>query len=77
MAVAGFLSCGAFGLMGVSSLKYGLKCLINANAGADIGRGQLGMEQAERGMSHMEGYVGQKTKDIGQNIENKSPCRWC
>ncbi|KAK8479685.1 hypothetical protein V6N11_009829 [Hibiscus sabdariffa] len=66
------VTCGAFGLMGASSLNYGLKCLINANAVADIGRGQLGIEQAKRGMTHMEGYVGQKTKDIGQNIENKA-----
>ncbi|MBA0724596.1 hypothetical protein Golax_021275 [Gossypium laxum] len=67
MAVAGFLSSGAFGLTGLSSLNYGLKRMIRANAGAGIGKGQ-----AKRGMWDMVGYVGQKTKDVGQNMENKA-----
>ncbi|GMI86794.1 hypothetical protein like AT3G01570 [Hibiscus trionum] len=67
MAVAGFLSSGAFGLTGLSSLNYVLNRLRYAT-----GTEQMDLEQARRRMQDMAGYVGAKTKEVGQKIENKA-----
>ncbi|EOY02487.1 hypothetical protein QUC31_018145 [Theobroma cacao] len=67
LAVAGFLSSGAFGLTGLSSLAYVFNRLRRAT-----GTEQLDMDQAKRRMQDMAGYVGQKTKEVGQKIEGKA-----
>ncbi|MBA0856885.1 hypothetical protein Goshw_004492 [Gossypium schwendimanii] len=67
MAVAGFLSSGAFGLTGLSSLSYVFNRFRQAT-----GTEQLDGDRAKRGMQDMVGYVGQKTKEAGQTIENKA-----
>lgn len=67
MAVAGFLSSGAFGLTGLSSLSYVLNLFRQAT-----GTEQMDADRAKRGMQDMVGYVGQKTKEGGQTMENKA-----
>ncbi|OMO59266.1 Oleosin [Corchorus capsularis] len=67
LAVTGFLSSGAFGLTGLSSLTYVFNRLRRAT-----GTEQLDLDQAKRRMQDMAGYVGQKTKEVGQKIENKA-----
>ncbi|KAL4336166.1 hypothetical protein GQ457_07G001730 [Hibiscus cannabinus] len=74
MAVVGFLSSGAFGVTGLSSLSYVFNRLRRA-----ANTEQVDMDWAKRGMQDMVGYVGQKTKEVGQktkevgqNMENKS-----
>ncbi|KAE8697141.1 Oleosin 16.4 kDa [Hibiscus syriacus] len=65
LAVIGFLSSGALGVIGLSSLSYVFKRLRPSSGGE-----QVDMDWAKRGMQDMVGYVGQKTKEAGQNIEN-------
>ncbi|XVE84017.1 hypothetical protein DITRI_Ditri16bG0135000 [Diplodiscus trichospermus] len=67
MAVAGFLSSGAFGLTGLSSLYY----LFNWFRGV-TGTEQLDLDHAKRPMQDMVAYDGQKTKEVGQKVENKA-----
>ncbi|PPS20119.1 hypothetical protein GOBAR_AA00499 [Gossypium barbadense] len=67
MAVTGFLSSGAFGLTGLSSLSYVLNRLRYAT-----GTEQLDLDHAKRRVQDMAEYVGQKTKEVGQKIENKA-----
>ncbi|KAH1091935.1 hypothetical protein J1N35_019192 [Gossypium stocksii] len=67
MAVAGFLSSGAFGLTGLSSLSYVFNRFRQAT-----GTEQFDADRTKRGMQDMVGYVGQKTKEAGQTIENKA-----
>ncbi|KAE8706262.1 Oleosin 18.2 kDa [Hibiscus syriacus] len=72
MAVFGFLSSGALGVIGLSSLSYVFKRLRPGTGGE-----QVDMDWAKRGMQDLVGYAGQKTKEagqktkeVGQNIEN-------
>ncbi|XVE67877.1 hypothetical protein DITRI_Ditri09bG0023300 [Diplodiscus trichospermus] len=67
LAVTGFLSSGAFGLTGLSSLNYVFNILRRAT-----GTEQLDLEHAKRRMQDMAAYVGQKTKETGQKIESKA-----
>ncbi|XWS32740.1 hypothetical protein CRYUN_Cryun22dG0015500 [Craigia yunnanensis] len=67
MGVAGFLSSGAFGLTGLSSLNYVFNRLMRVT-----GTEQLDLDQAKRRMQDMAGYVGQKTKEVGQKIDSKA-----
>ena len=67
LAVTGFLSSGAFGLTGVSSLSRVVTYLRQAghNVPDDL-------DYAKRRVADMAAYAGQKTKDAGQTIENKA-----
>ncbi|XVF14056.1 hypothetical protein REPUB_Repub09cG0023900 [Reevesia pubescens] len=67
LAVGGFLSSGAFGLTGLSSLTYVFNRLRRVT-----GTEQLDLDQAKRRMQDMAGYVGLKTKEVGQKIETKA-----
>lgn len=67
MAVAGFLFSGAFGLTGMSSLTYVFNRLRRAT-----GTEQLDLDMAKRRVQDMTGYIGQKTKEVGQKIESKA-----
>ncbi|KAL4621543.1 hypothetical protein ACB092_06G236300 [Castanea dentata] len=55
--VTEFLCAEAFGLTGLSSLSWVLNHIV---------------DQAKRRMKDMAGYVGQKTKEVGQEIESKA-----
>ncbi|XVF58008.1 hypothetical protein PTKIN_Ptkin07bG0028000 [Pterospermum kingtungense] len=66
LAVAGFLFSGAFGLTGLSSLTYVFNRLRRAT-----GTEYLDLDTAKRHMQDMTGYIGQKTKEVGQKIESK------
>ncbi|KAE8694377.1 P24 oleosin isoform A [Hibiscus syriacus] len=75
MVVLGFLSSGAFGVTGLSSLSYVFNRLRRVYSSSD----EHDTEWAKRGMQDMVGYAGQKTKEAGQktkeagqNMENKS-----
>ncbi|XVF58007.1 hypothetical protein PTKIN_Ptkin07bG0027900 [Pterospermum kingtungense] len=67
LVVAGFLFSGAFGLTGLSSLTYVFNRLRAAT-----GTEQLNLDTAKGRMQDMTGYIGQKTKEVGQKIENKA-----
>ncbi|GMI68385.1 hypothetical protein like AT3G01570 [Hibiscus trionum] len=67
MAVTGFLSSGAFGLTGLSSLNYVFNRLRYAT-----GTEEMDMEQARRRMQDVAEYVGAKTKEVGQKIQSKA-----
>ncbi|KAM7278959.1 hypothetical protein ACFE04_006093 [Oxalis oulophora] len=67
LAVTAFLASGAFGLTGLSALSYVLTALRQARMAMPE---QLDM--AKRRMQDMAGYVGQKTQDVGQEIQKKS-----
>ncbi|GKV07773.1 hypothetical protein SLEP1_g19495 [Rubroshorea leprosula] len=60
LAVTGFLTSGAFGLTGLSSLSYVINC-IRKVTGAD----QYSLDQAKS-------QVGLKIKDLGQGIQSKA-----
>ncbi|PHU27746.1 Oleosin [Capsicum chinense] len=68
LAVAGFLTSGAFGVTGLSSLSWilnyfrqGGKSMVPEN-----------IEGAKRRMAEAAEHVGQKTKDAGQKIQSKA-----
>ncbi|KAF9666366.1 hypothetical protein SADUNF_Sadunf16G0222000 [Salix dunnii] len=67
LAVTSFLASGTFGLTGIWSLSW---------VGRYIQEATLAMpeslDQAKRGMQDMAGYVGQKTKEVGQEIQRKA-----
>jgi hypothetical protein len=67
LAITGFLSSGAFGLTGLSSLNWLLDYLRQASRELPYE-----MDQAKRRMQDVAVYVGQKTKDVGQEIQTKA-----
>lgn len=67
LAVTGFLSSGALGLSGLSSLSWVLNYFRKA---ADTMPEQL--EHAKQKAQDLLVYAGQKTKDVGQTIQNKA-----
>ncbi|KAJ9152864.1 hypothetical protein P3X46_026376 [Hevea brasiliensis] len=67
LAVVAFLSSGAFGLTGMTSLSWVLQYLRQATQAMPE---QL--DQAKKRMQDMAGYVGQKTKEMGQEIQKKA-----
>nr|AVI16670.1 oleosin 17.5 kDa protein [Paeonia ostii] len=67
LAVMAFLASGAFGLTALSSLSWIVNVLRNATAAVP---NQL--EEAKKRMADLAGYTGQKTKDVGQTIQNKA-----
>ncbi len=67
LAVAGFFTSGAFGLTALSSLSWVLNSFRQATGTVP----ELA-DEAKRRMADMAGYVGQKTKDVGQEIQIKA-----
>lgn len=67
MAVAGFLTSGAFGITGLSSLTWlanfvrGLRPKLPEQA-----------EQAKRRVQDTAGYMGQKARETGQTVQTKA-----
>ncbi|KAI4375341.1 hypothetical protein MLD38_013224 [Melastoma candidum] len=70
LAVTGFLTSGAFGLTGLSSFSRVVDYIRQAT-GVTLSPEQLA-EQAKRRMQDTAGYVGQKTKEVGQQIQTKA-----
>ncbi|KAJ4834187.1 Oleosin 18.2 kDa [Turnera subulata] len=67
LAVTAFLASGAFGLTGVTSLSWVAKYLQAATHAVPES-----LDQAKRRMQDMAGFVGQKTKEMGQEIQRKA-----
>ncbi|MCD7462941.1 Ole18p [Datura stramonium] len=66
LAVAGFLTSGAFGVTGLSSLSWILNYLKQGKSVPE------NLEAAKRRMADAAGHLGQKTKDAGQTIQSKA-----
>ncbi|MQJ21776.1 hypothetical protein EI020_24650, partial [Escherichia coli] len=62
-----FFTSGAFGLTALSSLSWVLNSFRQATGTVP----ELA-DEAKRRMADMAGYVGQKTKDVGQEIQIKA-----
>ncbi|KAL5864322.1 hypothetical protein ACOSQ3_001836 [Xanthoceras sorbifolium] len=67
LAVAGFFTSGAFGLTALSSLSWVLNSFRQAT-----GTVPEMADQAKRRVANMAGFVGQKTKEVGQEIQSKA-----
>ncbi|KAF5479651.1 hypothetical protein F2P56_000455 [Juglans regia] len=67
LAIIGFLCSGALGLTGLVSLSWVLNYLRQASRSLP-----QEMDQAKRRMQDMAAYVGQKTKEVGQEIQSKA-----
>ncbi|XP_072960888.1 oleosin H2-like [Typha angustifolia] len=70
LAVTGFLASGAFGLTALSALSW----IVNYFRGR---KGAAGMvmepvDYAKRRLAEGAGYVGQRTRDVGQGIQSKA-----
>ncbi|KAL9454791.1 hypothetical protein AB3S75_010235 [Citrus x aurantiifolia] len=63
LAVTGFLTSGAFGLTALSSLSWVLSILRQKTGSV--------ADQAKKRVAGMADYVGQKTKEVGQDIQSK------
>ncbi|KAJ9135368.1 hypothetical protein P3X46_032559 [Hevea brasiliensis] len=66
LAVVAVLASGAFGLTGLTSLSWVLQYLRQVTQAIPE---QL--DQAKKRMQDMAGYGGQKTKEVGQEIQKK------
>lgn len=64
LAVTGFLSSGAFGLTGLSSLSWVLSRFRQ--------KAPEQMDYAKRRMQEAAGHLGQKTKEVGEKIQTKA-----
>jgi len=64
LAVAGFLTSGAFGLTALSSFSWVMNYIRQTQ-----GTVPEQLELAKRGMADVVGYVGQKTKEAGQKTK--------
>ncbi|PIN04487.1 hypothetical protein CDL12_05454 [Handroanthus impetiginosus] len=64
-AVTAFLTSGAFGLTGLSSLSWVLTSFRRA-------KGQDPLDYAKRGVQEGTVYVGEKTKQVGETIKSKA-----
>ncbi|XP_041009020.1 oleosin 16.4 kDa-like isoform X1 [Juglans microcarpa x Juglans regia] len=67
LAIAGFFSSGALGLTGLASLSRVFNYLRQASRSLP-----QEMDQAKRRKQDMTAYVGQKTKETGQDIQSKA-----
>lgn len=67
LAVMAFLTSGVFGLTALSSLSWVYRYIRKAT-----GTMPEQMDMAKRRMQDMAGYVGQKTKDVGQEIQSRA-----
>jgi hypothetical protein len=64
LAVAGFLTSGAFGLTALSSFSWVMNYIRQTQ-----GTVPEQLESVKRGMADVAGYVGQKTKEAGQKTK--------
>jgi hypothetical protein len=67
LAVTAFITSGACGLTGLSSLSWVTNYLRQAT-----GSVPEQLDQAKRRMAEMGEYLGQKTKEAGQDIQHKA-----
>lgn len=67
LAVTGFLTSGAFGLTGLSSLSWVLN-ILQQKTGSVPELADL----AKKRVAGMTDFVGQKTKEVGQEIQSKA-----
>ncbi|XP_050225136.1 oleosin 18.2 kDa-like [Mercurialis annua] len=67
LAMMAFMASGAFGLTGATSVSWVLKYIREATRTMPES-----LDQAKRRMQDMAGYVGQKTKEVGQEIQRKA-----
>ncbi|KAJ6754287.1 OLEOSIN [Salix purpurea] len=67
LAVTSFLASGTFGLTGIWSLSWVGSYIQEATGGMPES-----LDQAKSRMQDMAGYVGQKTKEVGQEIQRKA-----
>ncbi|KDP46427.1 hypothetical protein JCGZ_10267 [Jatropha curcas] len=67
LSVMAFLASGAMGLTGLSSLSWVLKYLQEVTR-----RMPEQLDIAKKRMQDMAGFVGQKTKEVGQEIQRKA-----
>lgn len=67
LATTGFLASGAIGLTGLSSMSWVLNHI--RRAGVNMPEE---LEGAKQRLADMAEYVGQRTKDAGQTIEDKA-----
>ena len=65
LAVTGFFTSGAFGLTGLTSFSWVLNSF-RQTTGSEMA------DQAKRRMADVAGYVGQKTREVGQEIQTKA-----
>ncbi|XP_062114937.1 oleosin H2-like [Humulus lupulus] len=71
-AVTGFLTSGAFGITGLSSLSWLANYLRRIRMMPSSGPLPEAAEYARRRVQESAGYVGQKTKEAGQAIQSKA-----
>ncbi|VVA96051.1 unnamed protein product [Arabis nemorensis] len=67
LAMTGFFTSGAIGLTGLSSMSWVLNFFRRARE-----RMPEELEEAKQRLADMAEYVGQRTKDAGQTIEDKA-----
>ncbi|KAK9061706.1 hypothetical protein SSX86_018889 [Deinandra increscens subsp. villosa] len=67
LAVAGFLTSGTFGLTGLSSLSFLVNSLRQVT-----GTVPEQVDSAKRRLQDLVEYTGQKTKDVGQTIQDRA-----
>lgn len=65
LAIAGFLTSGAFGVTGLSSLSWVFNYFKRTSVPEQL-------DFAKRRVQDMAGYTGQKTKEVGQEIQSKA-----
>ncbi|XP_015897790.3 oleosin Ara h 10.0102 [Ziziphus jujuba] len=70
LAVAAFLTSGAFGLTGLSSLSWFFNFFRQATG--STGSVQEQLDRAKKRMLDVAEYTGHKTKDVGQEIQTKA-----
>ncbi|XP_059295282.1 oleosin H2-like [Lycium ferocissimum] len=66
LAVAGFMTSGAFGVTGLSSLSWILNYLKQGKSVPE------NLDAAKRRMADATAHPGQKKKDVGQTIQSKA-----
>ncbi|KAJ6423937.1 hypothetical protein OIU84_024832 [Salix udensis] len=67
LAVTSFLASGTFGLTGIWSLSWVGSYIQEASRAMPES-----LDEAKSRMQDMAGYVGQKTKEVGQEIQRKA-----
>ncbi|XP_022993105.1 oleosin 18.2 kDa-like [Cucurbita maxima] len=67
LAIAAFMTSGVFGLTALSSLSWVYRYIRGAT-----GTVPEQMDMAKRRMQEMAGYVGQKTKEAGQEVQSRA-----
>ncbi|KAK2663684.1 hypothetical protein Ddye_002258 [Dipteronia dyeriana] len=71
LAVAGFLTSGAFGIIALSALSW-LANFLRKEGAATTTTAPEQMEQFKRRVQDTAGQIGQKTKETGQAVQTKA-----